>query len=393
MSTAQAKREGQVTFEVSGLPADATPRVEVRDWNLGLVARVSPGHPLTLVAGRYLARLMRPGPEEDAQLLTVEPGEEKLVLLAGQLTGRSRDVAASVALSAASAAAGPDPERFPYVELDEDPLMWYLRVVSAESGLPCSIPSPNSIIDDAVNPDGVSSAIVALQLPSEEEARYPLAAQVARRGMVPLTVSLPALYGEEVWLRVQANDSGKLTVAASPPGEDRALQTLVAYLLSGLTLEAYEIANDPPHAQGLLFSVLVNLQRLRSPEEWQESVEVYGPDWLMDTVVIAAERALRSGQSEEALWLYRAALTRGLPMFTETLALLSRRLSSGLLDEVEPALAERLLAVGSLADLNTLTTTFPAANASEPQAAPEPLEDTDDWFAFRADELKERVFA
>jgi hypothetical protein len=393
VSAIRAKREAQVTFEVAGLPADATPRVAVRDWELNIVARVSPGDPLVLAPGRYLARLMRPGPEEDAQLVTLEPGEEKLVLLAGALTGRSRDVAATVALSAASTFAGPDPERFPYLVLDDDRLMWYLRVVSTESGLSCSIPSPRSLIDDAFNPEGVSSTIVSLELPSEDEARYPLAAQVARSGMVPLTVTLPALSSQEVWLRVQADDEGKLSVATSPPGEDRALQTLIAYLLSGLTLEAYEIANDPPYARGLLFDVLTNLQRLRSPGRWEETVDLEGPDWLVDPLVIAGERALRMGQQDEAAWLYRAALTRGLPIFTETLALLTRRVTAGLLDEVEPALVERLLAVGSLADLTTLTTTFLATNASEPQASPEPLENTDDWFAFRGDELKERVYA
>lgn len=380
---------GELTVFVSGLPTDARPRIEILRWDLRVVTRAISGQPIELPQGRYVLRVLRPGRDEEVQVVSLEAGGSELVVLAAGSAARSRDIVGSAAMSAASSFAGPPRDLADHPGAD-DTITWYARIVSASDGLRCDVPSPIAQLDDAVTQGDLSSVVVDFDLTPIDEGDFPVVAQVAREGMIPLNVMLPASPGQGARLRVLLDESlGHLSVAAAPtPDDEPAAQTLAAYLASGLNLEAVEIGEDPPRANTPLFNVLAALAMLRLRPGDRPSLDIDPVPWLPDSLVIAAETALREDDEGAARRLFAESLARGLPIFTDSLSMLARRRTDGLLDGASSGAIHLLATAAVRADRATLTATFAAADASEPDNQ-EPVVDFEGWFAFRRQTLED----
>ena len=380
---------GILTIDVSGLPIEATPRVELRDWDLRKPDRVSAGKRVVVVPGRYVVRLVRPGGDDDVQYIEVPPGGDEHVFLAGSPPDREREAIEDAALRVMSRQAPRDAgfSLLPWQDRDE-PDLWYMRILSGADGERMQTPSPNS----RPAPERHTPARVPIAKSVYAVSRGSVLAQVAQQGRVPLNVALPVAF-RSCSLRVELDLDGGVSVAAAPdPGEDLGFVALAGYLATGLTTEALEIARGQIEWHSALGSLLAGLTLLRAGEsELTDRSRDPNPE-LPDWHVLDGERALLLGDEATARGCFTTALEAGIPVFTLATHLLAARVHDGLINGAEDA-ARRLVAAAARSELSTLATTFPALHpfaADDTQSAPESF---DEWFVFRRDKLETRVYA
>lgn len=386
--------ESTMVIDVTGLPIDGTPLVEIREEDLRLVTRARQGQTVSLVPGRYVVRLVRPDGSEEIQIEHVLPDMTHHVLVVGAPPNLAREAVGSAALRALSSSAEPeDVEAWRDVA---EPDMWFMRVVSGATGEPLQIPTPDSefLITDRA---GAWRAVAITLRVTGESAAGVLFAQIARHGMVPLNVALPATGSsgiESAHMRVDLEGQrGALRVAAAPGLDDPATEALAAYFAGGLFREAAEIAAGSGEWTSPIGSVLGSLALLRAGSDAHIRSPVSVSDALpADALVVEAELALRSGDIGAARSLFDKAVEHGIPAFADAAALLARRLSDGFASDPPPEAVTNLRASTAHDELSTLMTTFRAADPSDLVRSQEPVTDFEGWFAFRGEELRQLAF-
>jgi hypothetical protein len=199
-----------------------------------------------------------------------------------------------------------------------------------------------------------------------------------------VNVGLPGVPGHPVALHVVIDETnGGVSASAAPTRDvDDGVEALVAYLAGGWIREAVEIALGPVRRRGVVGATLSNLTLLRAGHhDAVDSRFEPSPD-LPDSFVVAAEAAVRRGDSGGAVGWLTEALGRGLPVFGDALAILARRVDrhdTGIPEEW----IDRTLAASERADLSTVMTTFAAAEPLDAAHSERPAEDFVGWIEYR----------
>jgi hypothetical protein len=120
--------------------------------------------------------------------------------------------------------------------------------------------------------------------------------------------------------------------------------------------------------------------------DWPQNLERWF-DWLPDGAVIAGERALHAGDDGVADQYFIEAARRGVPVFTEGLGLLARRLRGRALETVG---GKRVLDVARFAASGRLTVTLRSFDPLDPTASSRRRRlrfgPSAGWIAFRGNE-------
>ena len=351
---------------------EAAVAVEVRDWNLRLVDRIHGDEGIEVPPGQYVVSMPRPGREDAMKTVVVEAGKDLRVELDAPPT-----------LSASALESVPIPRAA--MGMRAPALPWSVRILPARNAI--ALGRVVSISAEA------SGDAIDVRL-SIARAQGLLFAQVAVPGVVPRSVALPHDNGARSWaLRVRPSEDG-IWATAVPPASGP-VAALARYLAAGQLEEAAELAE---HAERLLQDkvadvfgasigayALLRMGRRENLHDWPYNLAEWFP-WLPDGAVIAAELALLEGDVKRAQNLLETAAERGIPVFSDGLSLLGRRVREGLVDTPK---ANSVAGLTALMELGQLTVALPGADPINPAGTQQPLErfaPGDGWHSFEGAE-------
>jgi hypothetical protein len=370
-----------------------------------IVARPRCDYPLDLSPGLYLASVTLPSGVEHRMAVELEPGQALKVVLGPDLLedGPDREGFAldSAVVQADLPGSAIGVELQPKQPTTRSRCCW-VRVVSGENG------EPLDELKRSLRPVDVSERELASGIELEYSASPAdcvVFAQIATDDGAVRNVALPAAAGSEIpRCRVHILLSDRRALVTALPAARTSTTLLASYLVTGnlrsaanLAAEAEQMLTDQrndPVGAALGGYALLRLGRTRElPDEppllrraysrvrrghsleaahWLgELAERY--EWFPDGAIVAAERARRSGNDNEADSLYALALRRGLPMFSDGLSLLVSELRAGSVGVLVRRHAKRLLATASFADYSQLAVALPGIDPTRADDEEVPL--------------------
>ena len=150
--------------------------------------------------------------------------------------------------------------------------------------------------------------------------------------IVALPISTSTGDARSCWLHVRVSQTA---LGALVRFNDQLMDVCAGYLTGG---RPDHVVTLGPSAERLLYGkghypiaaalggyALLKLNDLDSVHDWADNLSAWF-EWLPDGAVIAGEVAARRGEDAHAAELFRTALGRGLPLFSEGLSLLASRL-------------------------------------------------------------------
>jgi hypothetical protein len=248
---------------------------------------------------------------------------------------------------------------------------WFLRFLT---WTPEGLKYRSEVAPPGVEVDDLEADTVAIIM--RAHGRNPQYAQLltgdGRSLVVALPISTRAGEARACWLHVRVSETA---LGAVVRFNNQSLDVYTGYLTGGRPDHVVTLARS---AEELLYRkgqntitatiggyALLKLNDLDRMHNWADNLAAWFR-WLPDGAVIAGEVAARRGTDAHAAKLFRTAIRRGLPLFTEGLSLLASRLPQLLADDdLDQAvrnrlqeMAQPLLTAAPMAEFGALATTL-----------------------------------